>query len=821
MTTRGEINSNFYQIVNVDADGAPTEIKPEFIPNVANANIANYANYANISNIANVANLVSVANVSGIGNIATINLTGDGSKVLVGNGTWQSQPPAANANYANFAGTAYNVSVGNVSGIGNIATINKDGSNSHVLYGNGVWANIPTISNVANSNFANFAGNAFSVDASNIIGTINLANYATVANSVSGSNVSGAVANANYAPNANHANISDSANAVAVANVIGIGNIATVNLDGNVSNLLAGNGSWIPVPSTANANYANYAGNAFSVNGANVSGYVSNATHSNISDSANSVAVANVTGIGNIATVNLDGNLSNILYGNGTFAAAPSVSNVANANYANFAGTAYSVSGSNVTSAVANSLAANSVLSVITANTLLYPMFTSSNSNGFVATFKSTSISANLGNSSLTANTFVGNLTGLASSATIAASANSVAIANVTGIGNIATTNYDGSASNVLYGNGTFAPVSAANATFAEVANTSVITNSNTSSSTQYVAFVPGTGNRSITVDTDAGGLQYVPSTNTLIVGNATLANGTILMGVNGLVKVNKLQTSSGVLWANANSTSGIVDLVAGATVGVGAGSANLDVSGNFNLTIGKAYLGSNANVKITGGSNGYVLTTDGTGNLSWSTSTSSNANYANYAGNAFSVNVGNIVGIGNIATINIDGNTSNWLRGDGTWANIAAGGGDANFANFAGNVTVSSQPNITSLGTLTSLTVSGLANTANLQLTKYVETVPASANTSTSISPNLASGTIVRYTANANFTFNGFTSPIAGQSGTVIITQDSTGGRTMSSSMSFAGGSKTLSTAPGAIDIITVLYDGSTYYATLSKGFS
>jgi len=38
---------------------------------------------------------------------------------------------------------------------------------------------------------------------------------------------------------------------------------------------------------------------------------------------ANSVAVANVTGIGNIATINLDGDSSNILYGNGVFAAAP------------------------------------------------------------------------------------------------------------------------------------------------------------------------------------------------------------------------------------------------------------------------------------------------------------------------------------------------------------------------------------------------------------------------------------------------------------------------------------------------------------------
>jgi len=48
----------------------------------------------------------------------------------------------------------------------------------------------------------------------------------------------------------------------------------------------------------------------------------------------------------------------------------------------------------------------------------------------------------------------IANVTGTVSSATVAASANSVAVANVTGIGNIATTNYNGNGSQVLAGNG-------------------------------------------------------------------------------------------------------------------------------------------------------------------------------------------------------------------------------------------------------------------------------------------------------------------------------------------------------------------------------
>ena len=112
MTTRGQINSNFYQIVTVDSDGNPVQIKEQYVSNISNVANANYANYAGNALIANTANHVSVANVSGIGNIATVNLSGNGSQVLLGNGTWgtSSSGNVANANYANFAGTAYNVS---------------------------------------------------------------------------------------------------------------------------------------------------------------------------------------------------------------------------------------------------------------------------------------------------------------------------------------------------------------------------------------------------------------------------------------------------------------------------------------------------------------------------------------------------------------------------------------------------------------------------------------------------------------------------------------------------------------------------------------
>ena len=82
-------------------------------------NVANYANYANFAGTANVANSVSVSNVSGIGNVATINLNGNLSQVLNGNGGWIEFNNVANANYApfsNIANTANSVTWANVTG---------------------------------------------------------------------------------------------------------------------------------------------------------------------------------------------------------------------------------------------------------------------------------------------------------------------------------------------------------------------------------------------------------------------------------------------------------------------------------------------------------------------------------------------------------------------------------------------------------------------------------------------------------------------------------------------------------------------------------
>jgi Major tropism determinant N-terminal domain len=106
--------------------------------------------------------------------------------------------------------------------------------------------------------------------------------------------------------------------------------------------------------------------------------------------------------------------------------------------------------------------------------------------------------------------------------------------------------------------------------------------------------------------------------------------------------------------------------------------------------------------------------------------------------------------------------------------------------------------------------------------LTDYNEGTPYDlGTTSGTIAPDATNGNVQKITLNGSLTLNGFSNAVTGQTITLIIKQDGSGSRTMSSSMLFAGASKTLSTTANATDILTVYYDGSTYYASLGKGFA
>lgn len=100
-----------------------------------------------------------------------------------------------------------------------------------------------------------------------------------------------------------------------------------------------------------------------------------------------------------------------------------------------------------------------------------------------------------------------------------------------------------------------------------------------------------------------------------------------------------------------------------------------------------------------------------------------------------------------------------------------------------------------------------------------YNEAIHDLGTVSGTVAPDVNVGNVQTITLNGNLTFNEFTNPQTGQSVTLII---NTGGtdRTLSSTMRFAGGDKTLSTT-NTTDIISVFFDGTNYFASLSTDFN
>ena len=126
------------------------------------------------------------------------------------------------------------------------------------------------------------------------------------------------------------------------------------------------------------------------------------------------------------------------------------------------------------------------------------------------------------------------------------------------------------------------------------------------------------------------------------------------------------------------------------------------NVSANNLSVSGEASLGSVSNVKITGGTTGYVLSTDGLGNLSWIN------NDAGAAGSNTQIQFNNNGTLSGDANLTFDTTTDTLsthnIALDST-GNLS--GGNLVSANFlTGTLTTSAQPNITSVGLLTSLSI-------------------------------------------------------------------------------------------------------------------
>ena len=639
------------------------------------------------------------AGVGGVANVVTISSTGltVAGNITATNFVGNFSGNASNANFANTAGTVTASAQPNITSVGTLVSLEVSGNitanavkTNQLLYANGDPYQFTTNAAGSNTQVQFNNNNAFSASANftfntgtNTLSVTNITANGAGLSSLTGANVTGAVAFANVA------------NSVAVANVVGIGNIATTNYDGNALNVLHGDGTWSAdqttysnsnvvsllnafgsnnIVTTGNIDAGKLSGNGnaiSSLTGANVTGAV---PYANV---ANNVAVANVSGIGNIATVNLDGNVSNLLTGSGTFVAIPTVS--ANANYANFAGEAFSVNASNIVGTV------NLANFATTANAVA-----GANVSGEVAN-ATYALSSNVANTAGTVTTnaqpnitSVGTLTGL----TVAG--NILPNANVTyNLGSPTQRWKD------LYVSGNTIDLNGSTIS----SNANGITLTNPAGGT-FTVIGAGASNTASIVN---GNSSIVIQPNSEIDFNVTGTSNIVIISGNGLLVNSNANVTgniitAGTVTANGNVTGG--NLVT--ANGVYANTANITA----NLTSGNANLGNLATanyVNIANILSGNIA--NFTGNL-----TSLNANLGNLA-------TANYVNIANVLTGNIANFSGNITSLNANLGNLAT----ANY--FTGTLTTNAQPNITSVGTLTSLNVSGNANVGNLGTTNVIAT--------------------------------------------------------------------------------------------------
>jgi hypothetical protein len=240
-----------------------------------------------------------------------------------------------------------------------------------------------------------------------------------------------------------------------------------------------------------------------------------------------------------------------------------------------------------------------------------------------------------------------------------------------------------------------------------------------------------------------------------------------------------------------------------------------------------------------TDGTAGYVLKTDGAGQLSWVAQSGGSSFDPASPGTIGGTTPGAATfssvyvkgGVGTLRLYNSSGSNYTGLYG----ASDAAGNNyqlPSAFPSAANQALLADTSGVMSWGYQTidlSNSPGPIGTAAGANAAKFTtltfnttrDIVYTSGSTTGTITPNAANGSVQKITLTGNITFNAFASPLSGQTLTLIITQSASGGLTLTSTMKFSGASKTLSTTANAVDIMTVFYDGTTYWASLAKGFA
>jgi hypothetical protein len=642
------------------------------------------------------------SNVSVSGEVTTFNTLGNvRAGYFLGNGsqltdivaiTAQTVTSSAQPNITS-TGTLTTLSVSGNANVGNLSTAGN-------VTGNYIIGNGSTLTNLTGSNVTGavaYATTANAVSGSNVTGAVA---YATTANAVSGSNVTGAVAYATTANAVAGGNVSGQvANALvsgtvytnAQPNITSVGTLSSLSVSGNanignialtgtivagtgsggnitgvdyvIANFFQGNGSLLTSLTGANVTgQVAYAATANAVSGSNVTGAVAYAT------TANSVSGSNVTGAVAYATT-----ANSVAGGNVTGAVA-------------YATTANAVAGGNVSGQVANALIAGTVY------TNAQPNITSVGTLASLSVSGSTSLSSNLamnGNwvtgigyavadtdaaSKLYVDTLIS--TGISYHAPVDA-ATTTTLATATG-GTTAYNSPNGASNGIgayISTTGTFATIDGV--TINGSTSVRILVKDEANSAWNGVYNYTNATAITRTIDTDEYGIgstERIGINDYFFTQAGTTNKGTafIVSGPSGTITFGTSNITFSVFSTSQVYTGGTGITVSGTTISANASQtqitavgtlSNLSVSGNVTFSGANVNVGTVANLHIGGGTDGYILVTDGAGNLSWESATPVTTVYTP---NSLALTNGVYVsgGLADIQTYN-DGNS--YILTDGT----------------------------------------------------------------------------------------------------------------------------------------------------------
>jgi hypothetical protein len=674
----------------------------------------------NITTIGNLTSLTVVGNTN-LGNVSNITITGGTNGYVLatdgtGNLSWVAQsgnggnatPGGVNTqvqfnNNGTFAGSTSftyddSVKVLFVNGNGNFAnTVNASTFKSNVANGTAPFVvnSATPVANLGVETAATVRNNA----QPNITSLGVLSSLAVSGNLSSGNLNGGNLASANY--------LAGTLITAAQPNITSVGTLTSLSVNGNIT------------AANITANTGTFAGNAAgltNIPGANVLGIVSNAAYATNAGNAATAAQAtsantavnvtapsqpNITSVGTLTNLNVTGN---VLAGN--LNANNVVTSSNGAFYGNGVGLT-TLNASNLTSGIISSsrltgaynISVTSANNAATVTTNAQPNITS------VGTLTSLGVSGNITAANITANTGV--FTG-----------------NAAGLTNIPGANITGSVANAAYA------TNAGNAANATTANTATTAGTVTNNAQPNITSIGTLSSLNVSGNVLAGNLN---ANNVVLSSNgAFFGNGSGLSNLNasnistGIISASRLAGTYNISVNEADVANTVIQSSQPNITSVGT-LTGLSVNGITNL-------GNVSNVKITGGTNGYVLATDGTGNLSWTAQTGGNGNGTpggattqiqynqdgSFAGSPRLSwnNTSNILYVSGNATItgyvNVTVLTSNVSTGTAPFV-VYSNTPVANLGvETAGTVRNAAQPNITSVGTLGNLNVSGNIVTNN-----------------------------------------------------------------------------------------------------------